>query len=82
MAFHLNTYGLMQRGFRLIAIYECFTKGQKKLIIECYKNDTEYLVRNFTSGSTAWDNVFDNRNEANAEVVRLRKTMTWYRRTL
>ena len=65
---NLNTYGLMMNGFRCIAIYHCFTKGQKMLVVECYTNGTEYLVRNFHSGRKAWDDLYDNKDDANNKV--------------
>lgn len=81
MAMHLNTHGLQQRGFHLVACYEAFTKGQKKLIVECYKNDGEFLVRNYSKGEHAWDNIYTDKNKANAEVNRLLGLRAWHRRT-
>lgn len=77
---HLNTYGLLANGFQLVAIYECFTKGERKLNIECYTNGGEYLVRSYYSGRRAWDNVYDNKDDANAKVKELFKLRAWHKR--
>ena len=77
---HMNTYGLMMNGFRMVASYEAFTKGQRKLNVECYTNGTEYLVRSFFSGKTAWDDIFTDKDEANRKVKYLLNLRDWHKR--
>ena len=81
MAMHLNTYGLMMNGFHLVAAYKVFEKGMPCLFIECYKSEGTYLVRNWLSGRKVWDNCYDNKDEANANVARLLKTWKCHQRT-
>ena len=68
---HLNDYGLHMNGYRLVAVYHCFSKSSRMLIVECYTNGSDYLVRNFHSGKKAWDDVYDNAENANARVKQL-----------
>lgn len=86
MTMRMNAYGLSQIGYMLVAAYEVYLKGQKRLNIECYKKDNSLLVRRWTTGSTAWINEFNNRDDANAEVIRLIKSRVddggWFKRTL
>lgn len=77
---HLNDYGLHMRGFRRVASYECFKKGYKKFNIICYTNGTEYLVRTFESNGHAWDNIFTDKNKANADVAEHFKRYTFHKR--
>ena len=82
MAMHLTNYGLMERGFHLVASYKCFSKGEKVLNIDCYTNGREYLVRNFHSKGHAWDDLYTDKNEANARVIELFKLRDWHKRIL
>lgn len=68
---HKSRFGLMQDGFREVAAYECFEKGRRQLNIQCWYNGKYYLVRNFISGRTAWDDVYTDKDKANARVVEL-----------
>ena len=81
---HMNTMGLISIGFKMVAKYVCFSKGEKAFYIECYKkeneNDTEYLVRQFNSGGHAWDNVYEDKEEANRRVLYLRSHYNGYKR--
>ena len=54
---HLNRSGLIRAGFKEIAVYECYTKGERKLNIQCWTDGTNYLVRDFYSKGHAWDMV-------------------------
>ena len=74
MTMRMNACGLAQQGYKMVAAYVVFLKGQKKLNIECYRKDNSFLVRNWTTGSTAWINEYNNRDDANAEVIRLIKS--------
>ena len=78
---HLNTYGLMQRGFKIVGMYEAYTKGQKRLNVECYSNGHEFLVRRWRRGERVWDNLFTDRHEANKEVKWLLSRESFYKRT-
>lgn len=80
MTLHLNDYGLQQQGFRLIAQYECFSKGERSLNIKCYKNGTAYLVRDFLTRGRAWDEVFEDRDSANEYVKKLWSKRKFHKR--
>lgn len=80
MYMHLNSYGLCVRGFKLVAAYQCFKKGEKRYNIDCYSNGKQYLVRDFESGRKCWDELFDNKDEANNYVVSLWKNYTFHKR--
>ena len=53
MTIRTNAYGLSQIGYMIVAAYEVYLKGQKRMNIECYKKDNSLLVRSWTTGSTA-----------------------------
>ena len=80
MTLHLNAWGLCEKGFRLVAEYEVFEKGQRKLNVRCYSNGTQYLVRHWYTGQTAWDSIFTNKLLANQKVHELLHTYKNYRR--
>ena len=52
------------------------------LIVECYTNGSEYLVRNFRSGHKAWDDIFDNKDDANNKVKYLFGLYSWHKRVV
>lgn len=82
MAMHLNSWGLQERGYKLVAAYECFKKGERKFNIECYENskDKEYLVRFWDSGRHAYDILYDNKEYANAKVKQLWSFYSFHKR--
>ena len=80
MAMHLNGLGLSQNGFKLVASYKCFSKGERMLNIDCYSDGACYLVRNFLSGGRAWDNVYSDKDKANARVKELMSIRKWHKR--
>lgn len=81
---HMNTIGLISVGFKMVAKYVCFSKGEKAFYIECYKkeneNETIYLVRQFNSGGHAWDNVYNDKEKANDRVIYLRSLYKCYKK--
>jgi hypothetical protein len=72
----------MQKGFRQVASYECFKKGQRKQNIECFTNGTEYLVRHYQTGKTAWDSFFTDKDSANALVLKIFNQYSFHKRVL
>lgn len=80
MTLHLNRYGLMQEGFRLIASYECFKKGQRKRNIDCYSNGSDFLVRQYESGRRAWDNLYSDKTDANAKVKQIFNSYSFHKK--
>ena len=80
MIIHYSRLGLIQHGFREVAAYECFKKGHRKLNIQCWTNGNVYLVRDFYSHGRAFDMVYDNKDEANAAVIRLWSRYAFHKR--
>ena len=80
MTLHLNSYGLNQKGFRLVASYVSYEKGRRALNIECYSNGTEYLIRTWFTGKSAWDNIYTDKNVANKRINELIHTYSCYKR--
>lgn len=52
----------------------------KKFNIVCYTNGTEYLVRTFETRGHAWDNIFTDKDKANADVVSRLRRYTFHKR--
>lgn len=80
MALHLNDWALRERGWNMVAAYECFEKGQRCLNIECWENHGAYLVRSWFSHGRLWDDVFHDRDAANKEVKRLWSLRKWHKK--
>lgn len=89
MALHLNKMALYARGFRLVASYTCFTKlswseYRKKFNwyvrdFDCYTDGKQYLVRRISDRGYVWDEVFDNKNDANAHMKRILADCTFHK---
>lgn len=80
MILHYSRLGLIQNGFKEVAAYECFTKGKRKLNIQCWTDGKVYLVRDFYSKGRAWDMAYDNKEDANARVVYLWSTYSFHKK--
>ena len=88
MAMHLNSYGLKQKGFELIAAYNCFDKwyfmeDKKKwrytcTTVECWKSEKTYLVR--LKKGYIWDLAYDTKEAANAKVKSLFENSTFHKK--
>lgn len=80
MLIHLSRFGLIENGFCEVAAYECFTKGKRKLNIQCWTDGKNYLVRDFYSRGRAWDMVYTNKDDANERVKYLWSLRDWHKR--
>ena len=82
MVTHLSSYGLRERGFRLVSAYKCFSRGKRVLNIDYYTNGREYLVRNFYTNGHAWDDLYTDKSDANARVFELFELRDWHKKIL
>lgn len=80
MCMHLTRMGLIQAGFKEIAVYECYSKGERKLNIQCWTDGKNYLVRDFYTKGRAWDMVYTNKHDANERVKYLWSLRKWHKR--
>lgn len=82
MALHFNDGALKERGFNLIAQYECFEKGMDCLNVKCYSTGRSYLVRDFKNHGKVWDEVFNDRDSANEYVRKLFAKRKYHKRVV
>lgn len=80
MTLHLNAMELANRGFKLVAAYQCIKKGERMLNVDCYTDGCTYIVRHFKSGRRTWDSIFDNKDDANAKVKQLWSVYSFHKR--
>ena len=79
MTLHRNTFDLIANGFKFAGVYNCISKGEPMMTIECLTNGSVYLVRTYSRRSS-WDFIYDNKNQANAKVINLRNQYSYYKR--
>jgi len=94
MAIHINSYALMARGYKLIAVYDLFDKGQwseerqkyfwDHSTVKCFKNDdlNKLVVRYVSGRGSIWDDVYTERDDANWKVQHYLDGCTFYKRRL